>query len=150
VATATEMLVMEELAQLRENAALLGWTVTGLDGLDFILGVPAKDGSWLYVRCEPEAYPTRPPAWRWCDAEGGRADAPEVSAKGGQFFHSAGVICAPWNRLAYKTIDGRGPHGDWDIGAWMANEKTRQCRTLAAMAGRIAVEAARNFDKRMG
>lgn len=150
MATATELLVEEELAQLKENAQIMGWTVTQLCGLNFLLGVPAKDESWLYVRCEPDLFPTEPPAWRWCDAKGENPDTPAVTGIGGQFFHSSGVICAPWNRLAYKNIDPRGPHEDWAIGNWMANEKTRQCRTLAAMASRIAVEATRNFQNRKG
>jgi len=150
MATATELLVEVELAQLKENAQIMGWTVTELSGLDFVLGVPANDNSWLYVRCEPERHPTEPPAWRWCNAKGENTDKPEMTGVGGQFFHTNGVICAPWNRLAYKSVDARGPHGDWSIGNWMANDKTRQCRTLAAMASRIAIEARLKYQKRKG
>ncbi|WP_152485760.1 hypothetical protein [Euryhalocaulis caribicus] len=148
--TPSELLIQEEVTDLEANAAAVGWKFQKLDSLQFVLGVKTKDASWLYVRCEPENYPTKPPAWRWCNSDGNECDELHVTARGGNFFHSSGVICAPWNRLAYKSEDSRGPHSDWDIGAWVENEKTRQCRTLSAMASRIAIEALTKFEKRKG
>lgn len=150
MSAATEILVAEQLAQLEESASAMGWTVKRLEGLEFVLGVKARDDSWLYVRCNPDRFPTLPPIWRWCDADGENTDAPEVTAQGGNFFHSAGVICAPWNRLAYKGEDSRGPHNDWTIGDWLSNPYTKQTVTLGAMASRIWIEAQTKFTERKG
>jgi len=149
VVTATDLVVEEELAELVANAAEMGWSLTILDGGAFVLGVPAKGGSSLFWRCATDRYPTWPPAWHWADPTGGVIDAPTVTGLGGNFFHSNGVVCAPWNRLAYKAIDARGPHGDWTIGDWLTNSYTRQCKTLSAMAARLAIEATHRFQRRM-
>jgi hypothetical protein len=150
VATATELILEEEMAELKANADVMGWSIAPLEAGTFILGVPANDGSVLYWRCEPVGYAATPPAWHWSDPAGQKTDTPQVTGLGGQFFHQSGVVCAPWNRLAYKSIDSRGPHDDWSIGDWLSNEKTRQCVTLAAMASRLAVEAITKFEKRAG
>lgn len=147
MATATELLVEEEYGDLAQVAEDHGWKLSRLAPLWFVLGVPAKGARWLYVRCEAEGYPTRPPAWRWSDERGDEVDTPRVTAFGGAFFHGNGVICAPWNLLAYKSEDARGPHEDWVIGNWVENRYTRQCMTLAAMAARIAIEAAVRFER---
>lgn len=147
MATATELTVAEELAQLVEVAsAAKDWTVTPLGPVSFLLSVPAKGGVRLWVRCEADEYPTLPPIWRWCDHDGGALDMPHVTPNGGSaFFHGNGVICAPWNRLAYSKVDSRGPHGEWQISNWKAIPDTKECKTLAAMAIRIAVEACTKF-----
>ena len=150
MATATMLVVAEQLEQLASNAPEMGWSLTILSPCAFVLGVPARDGSNLYWRCDADRYPTWPPAWHWSDAAGEHVDAPEVTGRGGNFFHGKGVVCAPWNRLAYTSVDARGPHADWTIGDWLTNPKTRQCTTLAAMAARLAVEALQRFEKRAG
>jgi hypothetical protein len=150
VATATELILEEQMADLKANADLMGWSVTDLGAGTFVLGVPAKDDSILYWRCETDGFTATPPAWRWSDSSGQIIDSPSVTGRGGNFFHSNGVVCAPWNRLAYKSVDGRGPHGDWLIGDWLSNVKTRQCVTLAAMASRLALEARISFSGRAG
>ena len=50
------------------------------------------------------------------------------------------MIFAPWNRLAYSSVDPKGPHGDWTIGDWQKNSYTGGCTTLGHMALRIYVE----------
>jgi hypothetical protein len=148
LSTATALLINKQLGELEEVAADQGWTVKRLAGLRFVLGVPAKDGTWLYIRCEPEEFPTLPPAWRWSDELGESVDEPRLTGIGGNFFHGNGVICAPWNRLAYQAQDSRGPHPEWVLGDWTQNQYTRQCLTLTAMASRIAVEALTNYSER--
>ena len=150
MATATELIVTEQLAELEANAAEMGWSLKMLGGGSFVLGVPAKDGSHLYWRCSTDRFPTWPPAWHWSDSTADIIDTPAVTGKGGNFFHGEGVVCAPWNRLAYKSVDARGPHNDWTIGDWLSNAKTGQCTTLSAMAARLAVEATLRFEKRAG
>jgi hypothetical protein len=146
MATATELIVAEELRQLEEIAANEGWTVTCLSPESFLLGVPRQNGGELWVRCEADQYPALPPIWRWCGPAGCMLDDARVTPIGGSgYFHSNGVFCAPWNRLAYSTIDPRGPHSDWTVGDWKSNPQTRACTTLAAMASRIAIEAKARF-----
>lgn len=140
VATATELLVEEECAILAKNALLLGWAFTAVDAENFILGMPAKDGSGFHLWCACDRYGAIPPAWHWYNPETKLRDQPKDTPLGGGFFHGNGVICAPWNRLAYTTVDARGPHGDWEIANWRANPKTGACKTLSAMALRIFCE----------
>ncbi|HZK98322.1 MAG TPA: hypothetical protein VFC47_00350 [Caulobacteraceae bacterium] len=140
--TAAELVVGAEFADLEEVAAFAGWTVAVLNTLEFVVGLKAADGSPFWVICEADGYKATPPAWRWCDPQGGERDqlhsAPR--AGGSAFLHDSGVICAPWNRLAYKTVDARGPHSDWTIGNWQDNGYTGACKTLTAMVIRIEIE----------
>jgi hypothetical protein len=92
----------------------------------------------LWIDCE--GYPVHPAAWSWCDAQGNGRNERKNAPKGSGFLHEKGVICAPWNRLAYSSFDSRGPHGDWSPGDWRNNPHTKGCKTLCAMALRIAVE----------
>lgn len=150
--TVAELSMKEELKPLKEIASSKGWKFEQLvDSTNFTLGLPAQDGSWFWLLCCCDHYPGSPPAWHWLNPETKATDGLKDTPTGGGFFHGAGVICAPWNRLAYKSEDPRGPHGDWIIGNWRANPKTGGCKTLAAMALRIAVELqAATFNGRKG
>lgn len=138
--TVAELTVAEELAAVRDAAQARDWTFEQPDSLHFLLGFPASDGSRFYVFVECDNYPVMPPTWRWCDAQGVNRDQPQLSPRGSGFLHSAGVICAPWNRLAYRAIDSRGPHAEWVLGDWRNNSYTQGCKNLGAMALRIYVE----------
>lgn len=138
--TVAELTVAEEIAALRENAAARGWQLKALDAVLFHLTLPAKDRSEFYLLVDCNGYPVQPPAWDWCDAAATRTDRSADKPRGSGFLHNSGVICAPWNRLAYKTVDPRGPHGDWSIGDWQKNSYTAGCTTLAHMALRIFIE----------
>jgi hypothetical protein len=140
MSTVAELSVAEELAPLRDLANWLGWAFKELSPTEFLLGIVARDGSWFHLHVACDDYPALPPAWRWCNADGGQRDAPECTPVGSGFFHSNGVICAPWNRLAYNTVDTRGPHGDWTIGDWRNNSHTGGSKTLCSMALRLSVE----------
>jgi hypothetical protein len=66
-----------------------------------------------------DSYRALPPAWRFVrpgsDESGGKWFP---SAGPGSIFHGNEVICAPWNRLAYKVHGG--PHDDWnEPAAWL-------------------------------
>lgn len=150
MATAAELLFSEEFDQLAAVAEDQGWVAQKRGSASLLLGVPAKDGTWLWLLCEAQTYPTNPPKWMWCGEGGGEANLPRNAAVGGAFFHPNGVICAPWNQLAYTNVDPRGPHSDWILGDWKANPYTKQCTTLAAMASRIAVEARLRYTGRSG
>ncbi len=140
MATAAELCVAEELVPLREVAMDWSWVLEEFNPLQFLLGLPASDGSYLYLHVDCDGYAVTPPAWRWCDAKAEMRDAPSCTPEGSGFLHSNGVICAPWNRLAYKDLDARGPHNDWTIGDWRNNTHTRGCTALCHMALRLFVE----------
>jgi hypothetical protein len=152
MATAAELTVAEELVPLREQAGWVGWTLKEFSPLRFLLGLPASDGTRFYLSVTCDDYPIKPPAWHWCDEDGGALDMPNCTPSGSGFFHPNGVICAPWNCLAYTNLDPRGPHGDWTIGDWKANSYTKGCTTLCAMALRLYVElnSCRYDKKRKG
>ena len=139
--TVTDLVFAEQFGHLREVAELRGWPLEQIEGPGFTLVLPARDGSrfGLHVLCD--GYPGTPPAWRWCSPDSGDSDQPADIPKGsGGYFHGSGHICAPWNRFAYKQVNSRGPHGDWELSTWMTNPKNGSCTTLAAMALRMAVE----------
>ena len=150
--TVAELTVTEELAAIREIAIHRGWTFRELDTLHFHLGLVASDKSEFYLLVDCDKYPVQPPAWHWCDADGKRTDRLADRPQGSGFLHAKGIICAPWNRLAYKAIDPRGPHADWAIEDWRNNAQTGGCKTLGHMALRIYVElnGPRFTKKRLG
>lgn len=150
MATASELILMSQIEAVRQNSELQGWTFEQLDSVNFTLGMPAKDGSRFTTLAKCDGFAATPPAWHWYNPGTKGIDAPRDTPLGGAFFHSAGVICAPWNRLAYKSVDARGPHANWTIGNWMTISETGGTRTLAAMATRIAHELLTAFVKRMG
>jgi hypothetical protein len=140
VPTVADLTVVEELVPLREIAIRRGWMFKELDSLHFHLGMLASDKSMFYLLVDCEKYPVQPPAWHWCDAEAKTTDRLSDRPRGSGFLHNNGVICAPWNRLAYKTVDSRGPHQDWSIEDWRSNSHTGGCKTLAHMALRTYIE----------
>ncbi len=83
-------------------------------------------------------YPSAPPAWQFVDAAGAspRSAYPapgNIAGISGSIFHPNGLICAPWNRLAYSELGG--VHNDW---GGIANWKTAargytQAHTIADM-----------------
>lgn len=149
--TVQQLALDAEIDDLRKNAEQQGWMFKRTRDVEFELGVPARDETWLYLKVQADKYPTIPPAWHWLDPQTGLLDGRPHTPLGGNFFHSNGVICAPWNRLAYQTVDARGPHGDWSIeGDWKAHPKTGGTTTLSAMALRIALEALTKYERRLG
>jgi hypothetical protein len=149
--TASELLVEDESRILEKNALVLGWNFTRVDSENFIVGMSAKDGSRFHLWCACDRYGAIPPAWHWFNPESRLRDQPRDTPQGGGFFHTNGVICAPWNRLAYATVDARGPHGEWTLANWRSNPKTGACQTLSAMALRIFCELmADTFTGRKG
>jgi hypothetical protein len=139
--TATDLVFAEQFEHLRQVAGNRGWDLKETSGPGLVLGLPARDGSHLWLKVECDGFQGKPPAWHWHNPETGALDSPADTPKGsGGYFHPSGRICAPWNRLAYKSIVRNGPHEDWELSNWMTNSYTGCCTTLAAMAIRIAVE----------
>lgn len=143
MATAAQLVFEEQYGHLSQVAGSKGWDLKRTDGPGFVLGLPARDGSRIFLQADCDGFQGTPPAWHWRNPDTGALDAPPDTPKGsGGYFHQSGRLCAPWNRLAYKSTDPQGPHGDWELSNWMTNPKTGACTTLAAMALRIAVEVA--------
>ncbi len=148
--TAAGLTVAEELVAVQQNGCERGWIVQIKSETTFTLALPAKDATLVHFLVDCDAYPGQPPAWHYLNPESGALDQPPDSPAGGGYFHSSGVICAPWNRLAYSQVDSRGPHGDWQIGDWRSNPQTGATKTLAAMALRMAFELKASYTGRRG
>ncbi len=138
--TVDELVFAEQFGHLQEIADNRDWGLEQVDGLGFILELPARDDSRIWLKAECDDYPTQPPAWHWYNPDTGALDQPPDTPRGSGFFHSSGRICAPWNRLAYSSYDAKGLHGDWQLANWITNPNTARCTTLAAMVLRLAVE----------
>ena len=48
MATASELIVASQIEAVRQNAELHGWKFEQLDPVSFILGMPAKGGSFFH------------------------------------------------------------------------------------------------------
>jgi hypothetical protein len=78
--------------------------------------VHPKDGTALRAQADCTGYPSVAPAWRFLD-HAGQSPKSAYPAPGqqpginGSVFHGNGLVCAPWNRLAYKDLGG--VHDDW-------------------------------------
>ena len=92
-------------------------------------------------------YRVIPPAWRFLDprnaSDVGQAAFPAPGVFGaGSILHTNGIICAPWNRLAYAHETGL--HNNWtDLTKWESLEPNNtQARTIPDMLARIRAEVA--------
>jgi len=90
-------------------------------------------------------YRALPPAWHvvvpGTDRDAGKDDFPQPGGPGPSIFHGNLVLCAPWNRLAYKSVNPNGPHDDWGgPEGWLSvsGEHTR-AHTLGDMLAAIDV-----------
>ena len=96
-------------------------------------------GTDLLLHIDATGYRAIPPSWRFLD-DSGRVSHSSFPAPGGaSIFHGGLVICAPWNRLAYKKLGG--PHDqDW-VGPtnWLNNANVTRAVTLPDMAAIVRV-----------
>jgi hypothetical protein len=148
--SAVDLLLEHELAAVESISQSHGWNLSRPLPRVMHLDLPAKGGQRFFLHADLEGYAASPPAWHWRDPDTGVLSLPARTPIGGNFFHGHGVICAPWNRLAYKVVDARGPHSDWTLATWKLNSKTGGTRTLSAMVLRIAHELAVNNLRRLG
>lgn len=147
--TAGDIVYANELEGLEAVAAARVWPLRRFTDRSFLLGLSARDGLWWHLLVDCEGYKAVPAAWHWSSSDGSERDTLKVTPQGsGGYFHGSRRICAPWNRLSYKSVDPEGPHGDWHLANWISNPKTGLCRTLSAMALRMYVEL--NSDRYQG
>jgi hypothetical protein len=151
------------LANLKEEmAGALRWArhhslVHGWDESGLLLTVRLEGLADASGHREPylitglfDDYRVIPPAWRFvdprtCDDLGLPAFPTAGSYPGGSVLHPNGVVCAPWNRLAYKTTENAsGVHEDWGaLTAWeSAAPNHTLARTIPEMLGRLRLEVA--------
>lgn len=148
--TVSELVFEQQMQDLREVAASRGWNLSEVNRTRFTITLPAKDGTQMTLLVECDRYPEIPPAFHWYNVDTGALDQAADTPQRGGYFHPSGRICAPWNRLAYKQCDTKGPHGNWELAGWIANRDTGGTTTLAAMVIRIATELrGPNFKGRM-
>lgn len=120
--TVTKVVVVEEMqAVLAWAARRPGWTAQ-FDDAALHLNVKtthAACGTDLWIQADLHGYRAVPPAWRFLHPNGRDAVTGPFPRHGehpwisGSIFHDNRVICAPWNRLAYKEENDNGPHDDW-------------------------------------
>ena len=67
--TVAQLSVDEELEPLAPIACHSGWRFERTDATSFMLGLPARDGSWFWLVCRCDGYPGVPPAWHWYNPE---------------------------------------------------------------------------------
>ena len=137
----TNLVFQEEYDQLCAIAEHRGWQLTKTGPLEFTLVLPARDGSRFSLRVNCDGYPGVPPTWNWCSPNLKTLNQPCDTPRGsGGYFHNSRRICAPWNRIAYREVDTKGPHDDWELANWIENPNTKACTTLSAMALRMFTE----------
>ena len=114
----TRILVQSEEPAVLGWATRNGWKVT-IDVHKLQIAavvIHPKDETELFLHADLTGYRAIPPAWRFVDHDGKvtksafPAAGPVVDGKS-SIFHSNLLVCAPFNRLAYKEADG--PHADW-------------------------------------
>ena len=89
--------------------------------------VREASGEEFFLQGRFDGYKEMPPAWEWCDSDWSDPDnrrlSPEAAPTpyGSSMFLAQGdkaVICAPFNRLAFKA--NGGPHDNWgELSHWM-------------------------------
>jgi len=95
----------------------------------------------LEVVAAVDGYRGEPPAWRVVELG---TLTPTVdrfpSAAPNSIFHAHKVICAPWNRCAYKEYDANGPHDNWGgPSGWLQVTEGTRATTIAEMLAMIDV-----------
>jgi hypothetical protein len=135
----TTAVVDGELPPMRAYGDRHGWKLDWRpDTLVLLADGIHPDGSPVRFHVDVQGYRAQPPAWSVIppDAE---SPQPYRFPNGGQLpggigsiFHSKKVICAPFNRLAFK--DHGGLHEDWGgPTAWLDVRGQVRATTLAEM-----------------
>lgn len=132
--TVDDLVVDSQIADVEEIGEVHGWRFERVGPRCFRVCLTARTGDVYQLEVECDGFPVLPAAFHWRNPETGRLDELADSPRQYNFFHSLGMICAPWNRLA--STEG-GPHPEWKQTSWQHNEWTRGTVTLAGMLLRI-------------
>ena len=89
--------------------------------------VQESSGEEFFLQGRFDGYKELPPVWEWCNSDwsdpGNKRLSPEAAQTpyGSSMFlakDNKAIICAPFNRLAFKVHGG--PHRDWgELSHWM-------------------------------
>jgi hypothetical protein len=156
----TIAVVEAEFGPLAACAARRGWAVSWdpttlsvlADGPHPAPGVSAH----IHLHADVKGYRGLPPTWTFQlpparDAEEKSRRAEEkvkapfpkgaaVPHVGSSIFHPHGIICAPFNLLAYHPHGG--PHTDWNAATWLDVRGNVRATTLAEMLAQILLHLA--------
>ncbi len=130
---ATDAAIADELpgamAWARRRQIVMDTRSIPVRTLRLVLEQPESNEKF-YLQATFEDYRAYPPLWQWYDASWSSTDALHLSPQdagnrpaslGSSMFikHGGkGLICAPFNRLAYGAHEG--PHSDWgSLAQWM-------------------------------
>lgn len=143
----TIAVVEDELPAAEAHACRHGWSLTWLKDEQVLLadGKHPADKSFLRLHAALADYRALPPVWT-CFQQDGKGAFHRRFPKGGSLphgrgslFHPSGVICAPFNRLAYK--EHSGPHDNWGGPAnWLQVRGTVRATVLGEMLAQILVD----------
>jgi hypothetical protein len=140
----TIAVVEDELPAAQAYAQRHGWGLTWLRDQLVLLadGRHPADKTALRLHAALEDYRAFPPAWSCFQQDGNGAFQRRFPKGGalpqgaGSLFHPGGVLCAPFNRLAYK--EHSGPHADWGgLANWLKVRGHVRATVLAEMLAQI-------------
>jgi hypothetical protein len=136
--------VEDELPALFAFGQRYGWAIKWIpDSLVLLAdGKHPADDSPARIHGDVSSYRALPPAWRFIVVDGDTTDKVRAVKSGclpggiSSMFHDNGVICAPFNRLAYQ--EHGGPHSDWNgPPRWLEVKGKVSATTLAEMLAQI-------------
>lgn len=140
----TIAVVEDELGAADAYARRHGWALTWLKD-QLVLLADARhpaDQTVIRWRAQLNDYREVPPIWTCFQMGESGIYQPRFPKAGplpggtGSIFHTSGVICAPFNRLAFK--DHSGPHDDWGGPPnWLKARATIKATVLAEMLALI-------------
>jgi hypothetical protein len=138
-AAMVQVSVEEELDAARAWAARHNWTLIWVPD-ELLLRAstyhaPVRHLVEVTARCE--SYRALPPLWSFVQPGTDNSEKKWYPTAGeNSIFHSNGLICAPWNRLAYS--DHGGPHNDWSgPAAWLQVRNVSVCHSIPDMLASI-------------
>lgn len=114
--------------------------------------VQPSTGSEFYLRGRFDNYRELPPEWAFCSPDWRKRGKQYFPARpsrtpfGSPILHSNGLICAHFNRLAYKSHGG--PHADWGGPAQWITSDDRYA--YADVIGDMLQVIKRDFDHSTG
>jgi hypothetical protein len=120
----TREILREELTLVRDVAAAQKWRlIPDYERLVLLVTMYAHTGDPYIVEITCDDYKQVPPLFEFIDPDTGERGTRHAYPRAtDSFFHDSGpCICAPFNRKAYKSYIGTGPHGDWSFGNWQTS-----------------------------
>lgn len=144
-ATAARASVEVELDAARQWATRREWLLSwDSDMLQLRLATYHRPVSCIVeLTANVDSYRAIPPAWTFVRPGTDDIDPAAFPAAGqlpriGSIFHGNVVICAPWNRLAYR--EHGGPHDNWSgPAAWLQVQEGTIAHTIPDMLAIIDV-----------